>query len=363
MHLKILLKPLEPYFFGGERNQAFTDGTNSELSEQNPYFIRSNRFPSQTTLFGLLRYLGIENPDPSYRIDPNVIGAQSYSLFGDRSYGMIHSISPLLLQDDKGDLYLPAPRNRMAAKWQEDPENTAPYHPFTHYTRVSTLDGIRLLPADDYNEKTAYDGADIINLHDGSLRRNVFLSQIRVGINRRAQRSDSSLSGFFKKQYYTLSKEYSFVFFADVADAFPFRANRVVFVGQGRTPLSVKIEKCEEPNFQYPAVCFSGGLTAIAQSDVFCPGTLAELRERCALVMAELKDHRQFTTNAQASNTASRYSKARESLKLIPAGSVFIFTDTNQLAAFRSHMESISKIPSIAGMNHIQYGYNCTEEK
>lgn len=363
MYLKIVLRPLEPYFFGGERNQAFTGGINSELSEQNPYFIRSNRFPSQTTLFGLLRYLGIENPDPSYRIDPNVIGVQSYDLFEARSYGMIHSISPLLLQDDKGDLYLPAPRNRMAAKWGEDPENIAPYHPFTHYTRVSTLDGDRLLPAEDYNEKTAYDGADIINLRDGTLRGNVFISQIRVGINRSAQRKNSELSGFFKKQYYTLSKGYAFVFFADVADGFPVHADRVVFAGQGRTPISVKIEKWEKPNFRYPAVCFSGGLTAIAQSDVFYPGTLAELRSRCALVMAELKEHRQFTTNANARNTASRYSKAKESLRLIPAGSVFLFTDTDQLAAFRSHMEAVSKIPNIAGLNHIQYGYNCLEEK
>ena len=49
----IKLKPLEPYFFGGER----TFGFGKKTKQKQPYYIVSEYIPSQPTLFGTLRYI------------------------------------------------------------------------------------------------------------------------------------------------------------------------------------------------------------------------------------------------------------------------------------------------------------------
>lgn len=49
----IKLTPLEPYFFGGERNFSFGK---SKKETKPSYYIKSLEAPSQTTLLGALRY-------------------------------------------------------------------------------------------------------------------------------------------------------------------------------------------------------------------------------------------------------------------------------------------------------------------
>lgn len=51
---RVELKPLEPYFFAGEKSFGF--GKKKKQSYNN-YFIRSELFPTQTTLLGTIRYL------------------------------------------------------------------------------------------------------------------------------------------------------------------------------------------------------------------------------------------------------------------------------------------------------------------
>ena len=49
----ITFTPMEPYFFGGER----TFGFGKESDRKPPYYIVSEKKPSQPTLFGTLRYI------------------------------------------------------------------------------------------------------------------------------------------------------------------------------------------------------------------------------------------------------------------------------------------------------------------
>ena len=52
----VTFKPVEPYFFGNEKNFAFR-GQEKQMQLSNSYFIRSEKMPAQTTLLGVLRYL------------------------------------------------------------------------------------------------------------------------------------------------------------------------------------------------------------------------------------------------------------------------------------------------------------------
>ena len=76
----ITLRPLEPYFFGGDRSFAYG---NVEVQRAGGYYVRSLDAPSQTTLFGTLRFLSIESPNPSFQLskkDKEWGGPKSYNI-------------------------------------------------------------------------------------------------------------------------------------------------------------------------------------------------------------------------------------------------------------------------------------------
>ena len=78
----VTLKPLEPYFFGGERTFSFGERANKEIVTYSNYFIKSEDLMSQTTLLGALRFLilkmnGKLNLPSSETID--LVGKASFS--------------------------------------------------------------------------------------------------------------------------------------------------------------------------------------------------------------------------------------------------------------------------------------------
>ena len=100
--LKYLIKmtPLNTYFFGGEK--TFT----SAKGETN-YFARSNRWPQQTTVLGMLRYLIGKSVEPEF--DSAKIGSHSFIVgASDNTFGFIDKLSPAFLVNDKGNYLLEA---------------------------------------------------------------------------------------------------------------------------------------------------------------------------------------------------------------------------------------------------------------
>jgi CRISPR type III-B/RAMP module-associated protein Cmr3 len=377
MYLKITLKPLDAYFLGSERNTQFSGSNeNSQLSEQKPYFIRSNQLPSQSALFGVLRYLGIQNPKSNFELaseDKDNIGPNSYNLLSQeiQNFGRIHGISPLLLENKQKERFMPAPRNRCGEEsWADDKKTTI--QPFTEFEKVNTLLGTRYFPT-EYDEKI-WDGVNAMCLEDGHLVKDLFQGETRIGINREFQRKgdDAPLNGFFKKEYIVLNPDYKFLFYADVAEDFvlPEGGQRVVYMGQGNSPFLAKLEKeTSKPVIALPQeILPSNALTAENRhctatllSDLYYEDNVDTLKQYCSLMIAGSKDYRVFTTNYGNDKTAiNRYSKHRCALRLLPAGSVFLFFGEDRqekMEQFRSMMDglSITKQAQIAGFNHIFY--------
>lgn len=349
MKLNITLTPLGAYFLGTERNASYKDETNSQQSELNPYFIRSGKYPSQSALLGILRYVGIQNPDQTFSIrnDIDNIGKESYDLLSkSQSFGRIQNISCLMLTDEAGRRYIPAPRNHRPAKWKKDKNDveSAEFSPFNEFSAVKTLDSVRYYPT-QYNEKEAWDDAELLCLEDGRLYKSPFDTKVQVGINRQSQKLDEdkrTVSGFFKKEYTVLKKGFSFRFSAEVENDFFYHPQTVAYVGQGHSPFAVRIEKVEEEpkdnkpvmpvncvpasvkvNGKAQSVCY-----AVALSDCYYPGDIEALRKMCSFMMADYRSYRVFTTNyadESAESAPKRYRKHDEALKLLKAGSVFFF--------------------------------------
>lgn len=93
---KIDLKPMDVFFFGGE--QHFGEGDDAN------YFVRSNYFPQQSGVLGMLRHqLLIQNDcipitKENRETATSLIGKESYNIEGNELlFGAIQNISPLFL--------------------------------------------------------------------------------------------------------------------------------------------------------------------------------------------------------------------------------------------------------------------------
>lgn len=378
MKLNITLTPMGAYFLGTERNASYNGEKNSQQSELNPYFIRSSKYPSQSALLGILRYVGIANPRADFSIESDVdnIGRESYDLLScaPQNFGKIHSISNLMLADDAGRRYIPAPRNHLPAVWTEVKNGVdyADFHPFTKFHTVETMNHSRYYPA-EYNEKKAWDEAELLCLDDGRLYKSPFGTKVQVGINRQSQKLDEdrrTVSGFFKKEYTFLKNGFSFFFTAEVEDDFQYHSQTVAYVGQGHSPFAVRIEKSEEEINGIPPLCIPVSVMvngearkvcyAVALSDCYYPNDIAELRGKCSFMMADTRSYRVFTTNyttGDPHSTRNRYKKHDEALRLLKAGSIFLFFGTDdkspeeQAKAFKTELELTQ--PVTAGFNRL----------
>lgn len=370
MKLEIKLRPLESYFLGSERCAPFGEYL-TQRSLQNPYFLRSNQTPAQSALFGVLRYLGIQNPQADYSIKHSEanIGPRSFDLLAQepQSFGKIRSIGALMLADGQGRHYLPAPMNHRAVEFKG--EKTAVFQPYQVFTTAwAGPREARWLPQ-EYSEKDQ-DQARFLCIETGELIASPFGTHIRVGINRTGWRKADAMEqgGFFKRECVFLKEGFSFVFQAEVEDDFWFAPQRTVWIGQGQSPFAATVEKIEAfQSFAPLGACFPKEILldgkpcparyALAVSDVFFDGELTALKERCRLMLAGSRDYRVFTTNYQAANSKQRYRKHPEVLRLFSAGSVFLCSDDGQMEQFREILESGRHFESgkTAGFNQLYY--------
>ena len=101
----ISLKPVGKFFFGGDMSFP----VNGKKSEYSSYIIKSNKFPQQTSLLGMLRFLVLRNDSSVFdaatqsitdrHAAAKLIGESSFVQSGCKAtYGVIKGISECFLQ-------------------------------------------------------------------------------------------------------------------------------------------------------------------------------------------------------------------------------------------------------------------------
>jgi len=354
---QVILTPLEPYFFGDERTFSYPG---VPQSNGNSYFIRSLDIPSQTTLFGALRYLGNRKKTftGQYVGDDDAIGAVSYDLTdAGRIYGWIESISPLLLLSADGHYLVPAPLDHQVSE--------SSYTPLTWSTTPRRVaDGFgcpeKVLPRGYVTKKGLTSGW--LDLTTGEVCTDIFYSDVRVG----NKQVDGPLNddGFFKRETKiplkgSSEKPYAFTFFAELDDQFEF-TEKVVYLGQRRSAFSVSYvlhAEAQRTSVEEDAVSRILGVDhslpaslsyAYARSDVYLSGSLSDLGRCCSFMITKTRQHRGFWTTYQTNNQLDRFHKHDQLLRLIRAGSVFLINDLSgfQQATNNPHAQK-------AGFNHV----------
>lgn len=323
----ITLTPLEPYFFGGERVFSYGEHT-SKLA--GGYFIRSLNTPSQTALFGALRYLGIGEKNADYSLsdeDKKNIGAASFNMLQtSQEFGRITGISPLYLMDDHGALYIRAPFDHHAGC------KTQTYQPYRDYSPpllTAGCDGdvqTRIFPRRFQAKNGLADGW--LRLDGGRIveDKDIFHGLVRPHVNK-----SEHAEGFVKRQYTRLKEGWRFAFFANVHDDFIFGPERVIYLGQKKSAFAVQTDDETEPTLEEITQLLAherrpGQSFLYLQSDTFlgAEADIASLSSSCSFAMTTVREQRVFTTNyAAGGNHYQRYRKEESLLKLLRAGSIF----------------------------------------
>ncbi len=353
--IRIKLTPVGHYFFGGERNFTFGKGINRQMSDN--YYINSLMVPSQTTLFGTLRYL-IGVTDEKLRENfKEVIGEKSYTLNDEnKEFGLIKSISPLYLyyedQGEKGKNYVRTPFDHKIETEEDKKVDPEKYNPLKIEDDVSLK--VINYPSDnssaiskkyphDYKAKAGISHSYTC-IEDQTIvdEDSIFKPSVEV-VSKKNKKNKDNKDCFAKKGYFRLEKGWSFVFFAELdGDEIP-EWNRSAVIGKDSSVFSVSITEDKEPNVK---AMFKDRKKDFryCQSSVFVKEQVSEILDKSSFSILESEYLRSFTSEGARLKT-----DGTELLQLISAGSILYSDDISAL--YNDHAR-------IAGFNIIINGGN-----
>lgn len=333
----ITLKPIDKFFFGGD--MTFTlDGKESSFTS---YIIESNYFPQQTSLLGMLRFLILRNS--SYFEDGHIkkdaypgvcslIGEQSFRKEGTNDFGVIKSLSNCFIRKGNENL------------------SFKPFVDFSdRYSRINTCyygNSAKIIPF-GYDAKQGYRKT----LNDGTILNNVFVEDLRLGINREIVSGKVCDNSLYKQVNYRFADEqYRFAFYAEIDESIKLEdySKQIVSVGADNSQFVIEIDEGkavqEEKN--------DDGLFVTLQSPAFLQKEDVDIAQ---FAVTELIHFNYLHTNV---NTTKQYHRTSESgIDLLPnsfqlydSGSVFYFKDAASKNQFIQKLNESS--------NFVQIGYN-----
>ncbi len=204
-YFEITLRPVENYFFGGER--TFGEGESVNYSAQ------SNQFPQQTALLGLLRYVILEQSSslPLFKHRnkaDELIGSKGFNASTpSQSFGMIRSISPLLLKNEQGYFRIGDEKEVLDVEFSGSDQ----YMILGNINKVPTIK--------DYDPKKRYE-TQIIALKNKKNRLSiskVLIEETQVGI-KKAKDGETHTDSFFRHKCYRLKDGFRFSFVAEIEE-------------------------------------------------------------------------------------------------------------------------------------------------
>lgn len=334
----ITLKPMEPYFFGGER----TFGFGRKTGQKQQYYIVSENTPSQPTLFGTLRYIILSRNNALWKQDncskaESWVGKESFSfenINNDTGFGIINGISPLFLIKN-GEWFVRTPMDHKPKTSDSINKN---YTPLTiAQSPVTFGNGSTLYPT-DYDPKDGC-GGGYISLENLEVipDDNIFGSVTQIGIN--SHRTEDTSNGieddssFFKKERKKLDKDFCFAFIADLSGKLKADETSVVFMGQNKSPFLCSITETNESLIGRTKAAFAAihknraYKVKYALSDVMPVEASFPESVKPDYYIAGTKVLRSLETVSGADSYYNRLKKSEKLYKIITAGSVFYTED------------------------------------
>ena len=335
----ITLKPLEPFFFGGE----YTFGADDSRAESSRYSAISTQFPQQTAILGMIRKTmliqngnltmhrkgewvnsnGDKNFSQNYEDAKEITGVDAFSYEDRADLGTIKSLSPLFIKDD--DEYFIA-----NAKDYEFEKKEIEGH-------ISLGKGVqKAFIFDGYDAKESNHYEYISNQKKLKNFSDFFDEVETVGI-KKSKNGETQEDAFFRKKSYIPKDKALFAFIATFSKALEWDS-ALISLGADQSSFMLNITKTED-DFN---VLFDKTHKAKKYSrTILASETLLsdEAYKSCEFVLGERKVYRQLID--------SRKGKKSKRYYLLERGSVLYTQDIEKLETLlnQEHLQNI-------GINH-----------
>jgi len=277
----ITLKPLTPYFFGGEN--TFGDGKIN-------YYAHSNYLPQQTTILGMLRYELLHQndligTDPMVKDWKSLIGENSFQRIEENfidEFGAIEKISPVFLSNHNQHYTTQAfdwaycevdnntKTNNCSVKQKKvspimvDFENSG--NDFVLFDQQTT--NIPILYVNDRCYDPKYGFVSLWVTSDGKTLRQwnyenpiefddtkgyengLFIKHEQIGINRKLNKRRDEKGDFYKQVFYKLVEDFCLAFFVNInLPEGKKLESRIITMGGERSVFDMKVTEAGSESF------------------------------------------------------------------------------------------------------------------
>lgn len=315
----IKFRPVETYFFGGET--TFGD----DRTTQN-YFVKSNYYPQQTTLLGMLRFELLKFhellPLSTHRTTAvQRIGKKSFGIDDSEfKFGDIMKISPLFMLYKGKEYYF---GNDYAELELEEVDGKS----FTDRQNES----IPFLPK--YNPKKEKYSDKLISAETNETHcfKDVFIEQTQVGIDvsERNKNEETNEDAFYRQTSFRLNDGWEFAFIAELGNETDFGISdasetysSIAIMGGERSHFSMEMQKAEKSYFEiFNIKEKENSEKAVLMSDA---KVSSDIYEHCKFAITQTQDFKYLTFNN--SNFAMNPEKSAK-YNLLKRGSVFFIKD------------------------------------
>lgn len=339
----ITLTPTGKFFFGGD--MTFT--VNGEESEFTSYIIRSNKFPQQTSLLGMLRFLILRNNSEIFdavaqtikndkrSIASNLIGPRSFEKSGNEGdFGKIKKLYPCFLQKDGQDVDL-LPKDEM--------------HKVTFGETIGCLNGKRVSVPKEIKDFDPKDGIDTLyRIGEKDFEeKDIFEEDVCNGINRDIKTGKTEDNALFKQVSYRLKDGFRFAFYAEVdLNDLSNYSGQLVSVGGDNSQFVIGIEEKTMPECKKA----ENGTKVVLTSPAYIPDL--ECVKFAIADTIPFKCMKTETASVASYNKRNQMYGYSEKLMLYTSGSVF-YVDSENLKSFCEKLDNQKDFRQI-GYNHYQ---------
>lgn len=342
---QITLTPVDKFFFGGDMTFQVGADENDEINAQfKSYIIQSSRFPQQTSLLGMLRFLVVSNAGRSVFKDGQIvdkgeakklIGGHGFSVNKDghprNDFGTIKSLSRIKIRRSIGENVYNLEVAPLFGSISFDGSSTGTYN-----LKEFIIPDI---PKEVYDAKkngisvALTDGKDTFAFED------IFIEDRRIGIARDLKTGKTGESALFKQISYRFNNKWAthcFAFQAEVDDRLPLEKynGQMVSVGADNSQFIIGITK--EESTSAPE---NGSPTCVCLlSPTFLLRQEAQL---ASFAVTSLMPFRFLETSIEAKSYHILNKELKRSSKymLYAPGSVFYFQDEERKKEFVQAIE------------------------
>ncbi|MBK6914995.1 MAG: hypothetical protein IPH11_15540 [Ignavibacteriales bacterium] len=342
----VKLTPHDRFFFGGETTFGEGDIKN--------YFVKSNHYPQQTSLLGLIRYQlllknGLMKNDKiaDKAKAETLIGKESFKLDNGFNFEAIKSLSPVFITD--GNLHL-FPANR-EYQWYFDKETKAEVKEMRQISfhingKCSLYDKIPELLKYDAKEELP----DLLVDKNKKLYRysQVFKEYKQVGI-RKDYKGKTQDDAYYIQIFYKIMKGYSFASIVELDDNFifdqkeirvNFSSEAIVFLGAEQSKFRMDVTETKKdfdqllPDYEKS----DNSAKVVLVSDAYLPTN--DILNESDFAITDIVDFRSLETSVNDTENYSAFDRKKIKTNVVwksgkynffKKGSVF-FGDTNTIS-------------------------------